>query len=92
MRNMYIRYMDSPFALGDDKLAAERNELLRAEGIIYQYPYIEAMPPFKSSNMTLRDVCNNEEWPDDLLILQQRDYLAMNFRSIYTNIKLLRMY
>ncbi|RUT43721.1 DEAD/DEAH box helicase [Paenibacillus anaericanus] len=57
MKEMYIRYMDSPFALGHDKLAAERRALLEQEGNIYQYPYIEALPPYRSSNKTVKDVC-----------------------------------
>jgi ATP-dependent helicase YprA (DUF1998 family) len=65
MKEMYIRYMDSPFALGHEKLAAERRALLDKEGIIYQYPYIEALPPFISSNKRLEDVCEAINWPKD---------------------------
>ncbi|WP_199619859.1 DEAD/DEAH box helicase [Paenibacillus alkalitolerans] len=57
MKEMYIRYMDSPFALGHDKLSEERRAILEQEGNIYQYPYIEALPPFKSSGMHVKDVC-----------------------------------
>ena len=58
MKEMYIRYMDSPFALGHDKLASERRALLEQEGNIYQYPYVEALPPFVSSKKHIVDVCN----------------------------------
>ncbi|WP_419891060.1 DEAD/DEAH box helicase [Paenibacillus xylanexedens] len=59
MQEMYFRYMDSPFALGNDKLSAERRSLLEQEGNIYQYPYIEALPPFISSKKTIKEVCKD---------------------------------
>ncbi|MBS9806377.1 DEAD/DEAH box helicase [Bacillus toyonensis] len=65
MKEMYIRYMDSPYALGHEKLMAEREEILSKEGNIYQYPYIEAMPPFKSSNKNVVNSCESIGWPTD---------------------------
>ncbi|THE11890.1 DEAD/DEAH box helicase [Bacillus timonensis] len=65
MRDMYIRYMDSPFALGHEKLMEEREAILSKEGNIYQYPYIEALPPFKSSNKNVADACKSIGWATD---------------------------
>ncbi|RSK27609.1 DEAD/DEAH box helicase [Bacillus sp. HMF5848] len=65
MKEMFIRYMDSPFALGHEKLMEERKEILEEEGNIYQYPYIEAMPNFKSSNKNVREACKSIGWSTD---------------------------
>lgn len=65
MKDMYIRYMDSPFALGHEKLMAERKEILSREGNVYQFPYIEALPPFKSSNKNVVNACKSIGWTTD---------------------------
>ncbi|WHY03396.1 DEAD/DEAH box helicase [Neobacillus sp. DY30] len=65
MKDMYIRYMDSPFALGHEKLMEEREAILSEEGNIYQYPYIEALPPFKSSNKNVVNSCKEIGWATD---------------------------
>lgn len=57
LKDMYIQYMDSPFALGNRWLADERREILQKEGIIHQLPYVEALPSFKSSGNTIREAC-----------------------------------
>lgn len=67
MKEMYIRYMNSPFALGNEKLSDERNQLLKSSGNIYQYPYIEAMPAFKSSGRTIRDAWKELGWSEDFV-------------------------
>jgi DEAD/DEAH box helicase domain-containing protein len=63
MKDMYIRYMNSPFALGHEKLMAEREAILQQEGNIYQYPYIEALPPYKSSTLNVESACKKIGWP-----------------------------
>lgn len=65
MKEMFIRYMDSPFALGHENLMEERKEILEEEGNIYQYPYIEALPNFKSSNKNVSEACNSIGWSTD---------------------------
>ncbi|WP_349407933.1 DEAD/DEAH box helicase [Pseudalkalibacillus sp. SCS-8] len=65
MKEMYIRYMDSPFALGHEKLMEERETILSEPGNVYQYPYIEAMPPFKSSGKNVTSSCKSIGWSTD---------------------------
>ncbi|MCM3195816.1 DEAD/DEAH box helicase [Priestia megaterium] len=65
MRQTFINYMDSPFALGNQKLSSERNALLEREGNIYQYPYIEFMPPYKSSERKVIEACESIKWSED---------------------------
>ncbi|UYV50701.1 DEAD/DEAH box helicase [Priestia megaterium] len=61
----FIKYMDSPFALGHEKLTEEREELLRKTGNIYQFPYIEALPSYISSNYNVTQMCEEIDWDSD---------------------------
>jgi len=65
LKEMYIRYMDSPFAIGHPSLASERRSMLNQEGVIHQLPYIEAMPYFVSSNRTVAEVSSELSISDD---------------------------
>lgn len=65
MKDMYQRYMDSPYAIGHEKLSLERKSLLEKEGVIYQYPYIEAMPAFKTSGKNLAQACETLDLPPE---------------------------
>jgi DEAD/DEAH box helicase domain-containing protein len=51
--DFFIMYYESPFALRHEQLAAERRLLLESEGRIYREPYIEPVPPYRSSGETL---------------------------------------
>ncbi|PEQ99008.1 DEAD/DEAH box helicase [Bacillus cereus] len=61
----FTKYMDSPFALGHEKLTQEREALLRRQGNIYQFPYIEAMPPYISSKCNVNQMCAKLDWASD---------------------------
>ncbi|MER9365035.1 DEAD/DEAH box helicase [Mesorhizobium sp. M0518] len=49
MRDIYLRYLDSPFDLRYDSLVAERRALLDADGRLYRRPLIEPAPPYAMS-------------------------------------------
>ncbi|WP_292648827.1 DEAD/DEAH box helicase, partial [Mesorhizobium sp.] len=49
MRDIYLRYLDSPFDLRYDSLVAERRALLDADGHLYRRPLIEPAPPYATS-------------------------------------------
>ena len=59
LRDFFIMYYESPFALRHDVLAAERRQLLEAEGRIYREPYIEVIPPYRSSGQTLAQIAED---------------------------------
>lgn len=49
----YVRYYETPFSLRSEALTRERHRLLMSEGSIYREPYIEPLPPYKSTGKTL---------------------------------------
>ena len=52
LRDMYLRYLDSPFDIRYSDLTAERRQLLDQDGRIYRYPLIEPVPAYRSSNQS----------------------------------------
>ncbi|HVM00505.1 MAG TPA: DEAD/DEAH box helicase [Egibacteraceae bacterium] len=52
LRDMYLRYLDSPFDIRYGDLTAERRQLLDQDGRIYRYPLIEPVPAYRSSNQS----------------------------------------
>ena len=52
LRDMYLRYLESPFDIRYADLAAERRQLLDQDGRIYRYPLIEPVPAYRSSNQS----------------------------------------
>ena len=52
LRDMYLRYLDSPFDIRYADLSRERRELLDQDGRIYRYPLIEPVPAYKSSGQS----------------------------------------
>jgi hypothetical protein len=44
LRDMYLRYLDSPFDLRYQDLVGERRQLLDPDGRIYRHPLIEPVP------------------------------------------------
>ena len=52
LRDMYLRYLDSPFDIRYGDLTAERRQLLNQDGRIYRYPLIEPVPTYRSSNQS----------------------------------------
>ena len=54
LRDMYLRYLDSPFDLRYENLTAERRSLLDQDGRIYRQPLIEPVPAYRSSGESFR--------------------------------------
>lgn len=55
LRDDYLRYYETPFAVRDEGVAAERRALLEAEGVIYRRPWIEPIGRYEESPRTLRE-------------------------------------
>jgi Lhr-like helicase len=52
LRDMYLRYLDSPFDLRYDDLTTERRQLLDQDGRIYRRPLIEPIPAYRTSGQS----------------------------------------
>ncbi len=59
LREMYLRYLDSPFDLRYADLVEERRQLIDQDGRIYRHPLIEAVPRYKKSAETIPQVINS---------------------------------
>ena len=53
LREMYLRYLDSPFDLRYPQLVSERRTLLNVDGRIFRQPLIEPIPAYQSSKIAL---------------------------------------
>ncbi len=56
LRETYLSYLRSPFRLRHPAVAAERDELLRREGSLYQPMYLEFTPAYKLSGQSASEV------------------------------------
>ena len=59
LRDMYLRYLDSPFDIRYGDLSRERRELLDQDGRIYRYPLIEPVPAYKSSGQSFSEAAQS---------------------------------
>lgn len=59
LRDMYLRYLDSPFALRYQDLLSERRQLLDVDGHIYRLPLIEPLPTYQTCGTSFAAVAQN---------------------------------
>src|SRR5882762_10358925 len=59
LREMYLRYLDSPFDLRYPDLVAERRNLLNIDGRLFRRPLIEPIPAYQSSNNTFQGIAQS---------------------------------
>jgi DEAD/DEAH box helicase domain-containing protein len=58
LRDMYLRYLDSPFDLRYPDLVAERRTLLSVDGRLFRQPLIEPVPAYRSTNQTFQAIAH----------------------------------
>jgi len=59
LREMYLRYLDSPFDLRYPDLLTERRALLNTDGRLFRQPLIEPIPAYQSSNNTFQGIAQS---------------------------------
>ncbi|MCU1338043.1 MAG: box helicase [Bryobacterales bacterium] len=59
LREMYLRYLDSPFDLRYPDLLRERRALLNTDGRLFRQPLIEPIPAYQSSNNTFQGIAQS---------------------------------
>ena len=91
LKDMYLRYLDSPFDLRYQDLVAERRQILDRDGRIYRYPMIEPVPVYSSSGQTFQQMVQSllgTRWPqpevDDLAEFVSRGLFDPNL-YLYTH-------
>ena len=62
----YIRYIQTLMGFESEKLEAERNELLRKNGLLFQEPRFEPIFPYPSSEKTLSELCLDTQLSSEL--------------------------
>ena len=70
LREMYIRYVDSPFDLRYPDLVQERQQLIDRDGRIYRYPLLEAVPVYRKCKEVFGKIAHTSlgpVWPDGLV-------------------------
>ncbi len=70
LREMYLRYLDSPFDLRYPDLVQERRQLIDQDGRIYRYPLIEAIPSYRKDDETFDQLAQtliDQAWPMGLV-------------------------
>src|SRR5262249_33703922 len=60
LRQMYLRYLESPFDLRYPALRADRRALLDTNGRIYREPFIEPIPLYPSSGQTFSQIAQTQ--------------------------------
>ena len=70
LRDMYLRYFDSPFDLRYNDLVAERRDLLDRDHRIYRHPILEPVPKYEKCGSRFGDICSNllqQTWQPHLI-------------------------
>lgn len=57
LRDYYIRYYETPFAVSDEGVSRERRALLEAEGAVFREPYLEPLARYASCGRSIEDSC-----------------------------------
>jgi ATP-dependent helicase YprA (DUF1998 family) len=57
LHDVYLRYLNSPFALRYPDLTQERRELLLADGRLLRHPLIEPVPAYRRTGQDIYATC-----------------------------------
>ncbi|MEW8232444.1 MAG: DEAD/DEAH box helicase [Candidatus Thiodiazotropha endolucinida] len=93
LREMYIRYLDSPFDLRYSDLVKERQQLIDQDGRIYRHPLLEAVPSYRKCQDVFSNIVHaslDPVWPAGILD-DLADFLSLGLfparRKPYTHQK-----
>ena len=66
LKEMYLRYLDSPFDIRYRDLVSERRKLLDQDHRIYRNPLLEPVPAYQKCGTSFGDICDlilRRTWP-----------------------------
>ena len=91
LRDMFFRYLDSPFDLRSPDLVSERRKQLDVDGRIYRRPLIEPLPAYRKCDVPFRTIAQdllsgiwNQNDIDDLADFVSLQFFP-HFRKPYTH-------
>lgn len=59
LREMFFRYYDTPFAVRDEGVSAERRLALDQESVTWREPWVEALRGYKTTRSMLEEACRD---------------------------------
>lgn len=71
LKQHYLMYIESRFALRNKLLSQERYDLLAQDGHLYREPYIEAVPPYVSAGEPFAQTVRDLNMPEELIPFAQ---------------------
>jgi len=71
LKQHYLMYIESRFALRNKLLSQERYDLLAQDGHLYREPYIEAVPPYVSAGEPFAQTVLDLNMPEELIPFAQ---------------------
>jgi ATP-dependent helicase YprA (DUF1998 family) len=63
LRDTFLRFYNTAYNLRDQRVGAEREALLRSDGVAFTTPYVELMPAYEPSSDSLAEVLNDLRVP-----------------------------
>ncbi len=79
LRDDYIRYYETPFAVRDEAVMRERHELLLEDGVIAREPWIEPIAPYKNVPHDFGESCSIAGADPDLALFAPLGLLDPRF-------------
>ncbi len=64
LQDAFLRFYNTAYELRDEQVSAEREKLLRSEGVAFTPPFVELMPTYEPSTETLGDVLAEAGLPE----------------------------
>ena len=84
LRDLYVRYYETPFAVRDAGVERERHALLLEEGSISREPWLEPIPPYSTTGRTLAESVEKARAPQELTGLLVSGLIPPG-RQLYTH-------
>jgi ATP-dependent helicase YprA (DUF1998 family) len=83
LRDYFFRYYETPFALADHRLEAERRRLLNADDVTWREPWLEPIRDFQASGQTLEDSCAAAGAPQELAQFARAGLVPPDIPELY---------
>ena len=83
LREDFLRYYNTPFALRDERLQAEREALIDADGVLYRRPWLEFITEYEGSGVPIEVSAKTAGADDDLGAFAQCGLFGPKVTQLY---------